>query len=121
MASLLLADGRTNMRNVVWPETFSAGMVEETSAYPSIYNEATREYYMDQYRKKDDALKSVLLSNGMELEDLFMALAVQCDGTLQCYIASTAQYDCCRLVSIHSGSASPGKKLLAASCHCCCY
>ena len=110
MASLLLADGRTNMRNVVWPETFSAGMGVDTSAFPSIYDNGTRERNLEQYRRADEALKSILLSNGMELEDLFMALAVQCSGTLQCYIASTAQYDCCRLVSIHSGSASPGKK-----------
>ena len=116
-----MADSRTIMRNVVWPETFSAGMGEDTSAYPSIYDEAARESKMEQYRKMDEALKSVLLSNGMELEDLFMALAVQCDATLKCYIASTPQYDCCRLVSIHLGFASTGIKLLDASCHYCCY
>ena len=103
MASLLMADGKTIMRNVVWPETFSAGMGVDTSAFPSIFDESTRERNLEQYRKADEALKSVLLSNGMALEDLFMALAVQCSGTLQCYIASTQQYDCCRLVSIHLG------------------
>ena len=106
MASLLMADGRIIMRNVVWPETFSAGMGVDTSALPAIYDEATRERNLEQYRKVDEALKSVLLSNGMELEDLFLALAVQCSGTVvlvQCYIASTQQYDCCKLVSIHMG------------------
>ena len=100
MATLLMADGRSLMRTFVWPDTFNAGIGLEGSDISglSFQDESIRKTYIDGYNKTDEELKSILRANDMELEDLFLALAVRCSGHLECFIASNKQYDCCLLV-----------------------
>ena len=93
------------MTNMVWPDSLSAGLGVDTAGLTSdnnYVNEYVNEYVKQQidiWNSWDEELKLILRANDMELEDLFLAVATQCDGHLiKCIIASVVQYDCCRLV-----------------------
>ena len=100
MATLVMTYGRTTMTNMVWPDslTLSAGIGVDTTGLG--YDNDTVRKQIDYWNSLDEELKSILHVNNMELEDLFLALAVQCDGHFRCIIASVLQYDCCHLVRV---------------------
>ena len=50
------------------------------------------------YQEADEELKGILKSNDMELEDLFLALAIECN--IPCQLGSNPYPDCCELVWI---------------------
>ena len=78
------------MTNMVWPDSVSVGQA---------YDKDNVKQKIDIWNIWDEELKLILRANDMELEDLFLAVAVQCDGHLICIIASVVQYGgCCRLV-----------------------
>ena len=85
------------MTNMVWPDSLSAGLGDDTAGLT--YDNDYVKQKIDIWNIWDEELKLILRANDMELEDLFLAVAVQCDVQLiRCIIASVVQYDCCRLV-----------------------
>ena len=96
MVTLLMSDGRTSMRHFIWPETLSVGLGVDTTGIG--WDENVLKAQLESYNKTDEELKLILQSNNMELEDLFLSLAVQCSGFIRCSIASINHYDCCMLV-----------------------
>ena len=82
------------MTNMVWSDSLSAGLGVDTAGLGYDYVKQQ----IDIWNSWDEELKLILHANDMELEDLFLAVATQCDGHVQCIIASVVQYDCCRLV-----------------------
>ena len=86
------------MTNMVWPDSLSAGIGVDTIGLG--YDNDTMKKQIDYWSTLDEELKSVLQVNNMDLEDLFLAVAVQCDGHFICIIASVRQYDCCHLVRV---------------------
>ena len=96
MVTLVMTYGRNTMTNMVWPDSLSAGIGVDTTGLA--YDNETVRKQIDYWNSLDEELKSILHVNNMELEDLFFAVAVQCDGHFRCIIASVLQYDCCHLV-----------------------